>query len=100
MASSAGCSGEISVTTTGRRGPDVHGEKFWFSAPATNTGKVYIGFNEDGTITVPDGEDGTSCGIELEEKEKFGPIPVANLRLLDFLGTEVTGDSVLYIGLR
>ena len=99
MASTAGCSGEINVSTTARNGPDVSGEQFWFSSPSRNTGKVYIGFNENGTITVPDGEDGATCGIELAEGILWGPLGVANLKMLDFLGTD-DEDSVLYIGLR
>ena len=100
MARTAGCSGEIAVSTTARQGPDVKCSMVWFSAPSRNTGKAYIGFNEDGIITAPDGADGVSCGIELEEKILWGPISIANLNLLDFLGTEESGDSILYIAVR
>ena len=99
MASTAGCSGEIAISTTARCGPSIAGERFWFSAPKGNPGRIYIGFNEDGAITVPDGDDGITCGIELQKGVLWGPIPVANLNLLDFIGS-ADGCSVLYFGVR
>ena len=99
MASTAGCSGEIAVSTTARVGPDVHCERVWFSAMKGNTSHVYIGFNEDGTIELPDGVDGIVCGYELQKGEKLNALPVANLNLLDFIAAN-DGESITYIAVR
>lgn len=99
MASTAGRSGEIAVSTTARAGPDVHCEMVWFSARKANTGHVYIGFNEDGIIELPDNVDGVVCGYELWKGEKLNAIPIANLNLLDFIAVN-DGESILYIAVR
>ena len=99
MSNTAGCSGEIAVSTTARSGPDVKCKKAWFSARKGNTGHVYIGFNEDGAIELPDDVDGTVCGYELWKGEKLNAIPVSNLNKLDFIAVN-DGESVLYIAVR
>ena len=75
MSSKAGCSGEIAVSTTARAGPDIQCEKVWFSARKGNTGHVYIGYNEDAAITLPDDVDGITEGYELQKGEKLKALP-------------------------
>lgn len=99
MSNTAGCSGEIAVSTTGRSGPDVKCKVVWLSARKGNTGHVYIGFNEDGAIELPDGADGNVCGYELQKGEKLDALPIANLKQLDFIAVN-DDESVLYIATR
>ena len=99
MARTAGCSGEIAVSTTARCGPDVKCSMVWFSALKANQGHVYIGFNEDGLIELPDGADGVVCGYELQKGEHLDALPVANLKLLDFIAAN-DGESITYIAVR
>ena len=95
MTSSAGDNGEINITTTAQRGPDVGSGDVWFSTPSTNSGKVYVGFVQRGAVTVKDGTTNITAGIEMAEGVIWGPLKVANLKYLDFIGTDAD-DSVLY----
>lgn len=99
MSNTAGCSGEIAVGTTARTGPDIQCGMVWFSALKGNTGHVYIGFNEDAPIELPDGVDGVVCGYELIKGDKLNALPIANLNLLDFIAVN-DGESVTYIAVR
>ena len=95
MSSKAGANGEINITTAAQAGPDVRSGDIWLSTPSTNTGKVYVGFVEGGAVTVKDGTADITSGIELSEGVLWGPLKVANLNLLEFIGTDAD-DSVLY----
>lgn len=99
MTSTAGANGEIVVTTSSEAGPDVQCGDIWLSTPSTNSGKVYVGFVEGGAVTAKAGTDNITAGIEFAEGVIKGPFRVANLKYLDFIGTDA-GDSILYLVFR
>ena len=99
MTSTAGANGEINITTAAQTGPDVQCGDVWLSTPSTNTGKVYVGFIEGGAVTVKDGATDTTGGIEFAEGVMKGPFHIANMKYLDFIGTD-NDDSILYLVFR
>jgi hypothetical protein len=96
MTSKAGANGEISITTSSAAGPDIQAGDVWLSTPSTNSGKVYVGHVDSGSVTVKDGTTDTTSGVELAESVIFGPLKIANLKYLTFIGTDAD-DSVLYL---
>ena len=89
MTAKAGANGEIIVSTTAAQGPDVDAGDIWLSTPSTNSGKIYVGFIEGGAVTAKAGTTNITAGIELAEGVIWGPLKVANLNYLDFIGTFV-----------
>lgn len=84
-------SGQITVTAAGTevRGPDVKCPGgVIVRAFASNTGKMYVGNNGDGTVS-------SSTGYELNASENIY-IPIANLNDL-LVDSSVNGEKVCWI---
>lgn len=84
--------GELVGVTAATQLPDIPCRFAFLKAPASNTGKVYIGKSD---VTVPAGTTNTTAGYELSAGEEIG-LPVANLNQI-YRICSAAGDDLLYL---
>jgi len=87
-----GSSGELQGSASALQLPNIPCEAVFFTALASNAGKVYLGFVG---VTLPDGTTDTTSGIELQAGDMTPFIPISNLNKL-YRICENAGDDLTY----
>ena len=85
-------SGELQGSATALQLPDIPCRAVFFTAIASNAGKVCLG---GPGVTLPDGTTDTTSGIELQAGDMTPFIPISNLNKL-FRICENAGDDLTY----
>ena len=85
-------SGALAGSVTALQLPDIPCRAVFFTAIASNAGKVYLG---GPGVTVPDGTTDTTSGIELQAGDMTPFIPISNLNKL-YRICENAGDDLTY----
>ena len=85
-------SGELQGRASALQLPDIPCRAVFFTAIASNAGKVYLG---GPGVTVPDGTTDTTSGIELQAGDMTPFIPISNLNKL-YRICENAGDDLCY----
>ena len=85
-------SGELQGSASALQLPDIPCRAVFFTAVASNAGKVYLG---GPGVTAPDGTTDTTSGIELQAGDMTPFIPISNLNKL-FRICENAGDDLCY----
>jgi len=85
-------SGELQGSATALQLPDIPCRAVFFTAIASNAGKVYLG---GPGVTAPDGTTDTTSGIELQAGDMTPFIPISNLNKL-YRICENAGDDLTY----
>ena len=85
-------SGELAGSATALQLPDIPCRAVFFTAIASNAGKVYLG---GAGVTVPNGTTDTTSGIELQAGDMTPFIPISNLNKL-YRICENAGDDLTY----
>ena len=85
-------SGELQGSAAALQLPDIPCRAVFFTAVASNAGKVYLG---GPAVTAPDGTTDTTSGIELQAGDMTPFIPISNLNKL-FRICENAGDDLCY----
>ena len=85
-------SGELQGSASALQLPDIPCRAVFFTAIASNAGKVYLG---GPGVTVPDGTTDTTSGIELQAGDMTPFIPTSNLNKL-YRICENAGDDLCY----
>src|SRR3990170_8025724 len=86
-------SGELAGSATALQLPDIPCRAVFFTAIASNAGKVYLG---GAGVTVPNGTTDTTSGIELQAGDMTPFIPVHNLNLF-YMICDNAGDDICYM---
>lgn len=89
-------SGEIAGSATAKQLPGVTCKAVIFQALASNTGNVYIG---GPGVTIPDGAQDATSGIELDSGAIMQAIPTDNINHFYIICDNVT-DDLAYMVLR
>ena len=88
-----GSSGALAGSVAAAQLPNIPCEAVFFTALASNAGKVYLGFVG---VTIPsDSTTDTTSGIELQAGDMTPFIPISNLNKL-FRICENAGDDLCY----
>ena len=85
-------SGELQGSASALQLPDIPCRAVFFTAIASNAGKVYLG---GPGVTAPDGTTDTTSGIELQAGDETPFIPISNLNKL-YRICENAGDDLTY----
>ena len=85
-------SGALAGSVSALQLPDIPCRAVFFTAIASNAGKVYLG---GPGVTVPDGTTDTTSGIELQAGDMTPFIPISNLNKL-YRICENAGDDLTY----
>ena len=88
-------SGEVAGSVSAKQLPDIACRMVKFTAPNGNAGDVYLG---PSGVTVPEGTQDTTSGLELEPGDDSGWLLIPNLNLLYLIGDNA-GDDVTYLAL-
>ena len=84
--------GDLQASAPALQLPDIPCRAVFFTAIASNAGKVYLG---GPGVTVPDGTTDTTSGIELQAGDMTPFIPISNLNKL-YRICENAGDDLTY----
>lgn len=87
--------GEIAGSATAKQLPDIPCCMVRFSAPNGNVSDVYIG---GAGVTVPEGTQDITSGLELMPGDHSGWLLISNLNLL-YIICDAAGDDLSYLAL-
>ncbi len=86
-------SGEVAGSASAKQLPDIDCRMVKFKATNSNAGDVYIGASG---VTVPNGTQDTTSGLELQPGDDSGWILIDNLNKLYLIGDNA-GDDLTYL---